>query len=100
VTDFSITAFFVIYEVKMKLKLSVQALNALMLSLQKCLAEETDIVPTLVGFDWEIYDEHGNKIGFEEESDDVFALWVRNPPVASVLGEQEDDFSNVEVETL
>jgi hypothetical protein len=84
----------------MKLKLSVQALNALMLSLQKSLAEEKDIVPTLVGFDWEIYDEHGNKVGMDEETEDVFVLWVKNPPVASVLGVEQEDFESVGVETL
>lgn len=33
-------------------KLSMQALVQLMISLQKCLAEQSDIVPILNNFDW------------------------------------------------
>ncbi len=49
------------------MKLSNQALGAVMLALQKSLMEQTDIVPVLKGFDFET-----NK---EEE------LVVSNPPI-------------------
>jgi len=54
------------------MKLSNQALGALMMTLQKCLLEETDIVPLLQETDWEL-DENGE-------------LVVTNPPVVSFEG--------------
>lgn len=80
----------------MRLKLSVQSLNALMAALQNSLATETDIVPTLIAFDWEIYDSQGNRIGFDEddpESQEVFGLWVKNPPVVKGANGEEIDIA-------
>jgi hypothetical protein len=62
------------------MKLSNQALGAVMLALQKSLMEQTDIVPVLKGFDFE-----ANK---EEE------LVVSNPPIVhagAFEGEPETD---------
>lgn len=47
--------------------LSDQALSAIMIALQKSLMEQSDIVPTLKGFD------------FKVEGDD---LYVANPPTS------------------
>jgi|TARA_Y100000296_G_C5121676_1_gene230720 hypothetical protein len=52
------------------MKLSNQALGALMMALQKCLLEEIDIVELLQDTDW-VVDEH-------EE------LFVTNPPVVTL----------------
>ena len=49
-----------------EMKLSKQALGALMMALQKSLLEQSDIVPVLEGFDFILKD--GN-------------LFVRNPPL-------------------
>jgi len=54
------------------MKLSNQALGALMMTLQKCLLEETDIVELLQETDWEL--------------DDSGDLFVVNPPVVSFDG--------------
>jgi len=48
-------------------KLSDEALAAIMMSLQRSLLEQSDIVPVLKGFDF--------KIGDKEE------LYVMNPPI-------------------
>ena len=60
----------------MKYKLSNQAMGALMMTLQKCLLEETDIIPLLQGMDFEIIN------GEDNQSE----LVVRNPPVVSLEG--------------
>ena len=52
------------------MKLSDQAMGAIMGALQKCILEQSDIVPTLKGFD------------FETTEDDV--LVVTNPPAFSM----------------
>ena len=49
-----------------KMKLSDQALGALMMALQSSLLHQTDIVPVLKDFD------------FVEAED---GLWVKNPPI-------------------
>ena len=49
------------------LKLSDEALGAVMMALQKSLMEQTDIVPVLKGFDFKI--------------DDKDELYVMNPPM-------------------
>jgi hypothetical protein len=90
----------------MQLKLSVQALNALMLALQKCIAEEKDIIPILDTWNWDIFDSEGYRVGMDEdnlsseEKDNIYTLWVQNPPVATVLNFDEDELANVQVETL
>ena len=54
------------------MKLSNQALGALMMTLQKCLLEETDIVELLQETDWEL--------------DEAGELIVVNPPIVSFEG--------------
>ena len=60
------------------MKLSNQAIGALMMTLQKCLMEETDIVPLLKDTDW-ITDGAGD-------------LVVTNPPVVTL---QDTNIKNV-----
>ena len=66
------------------MKLSNQAAGALMMALQKCLMEETDIMPLLQNMDFfvDIADEGG-------ELTDV--LFVKNPPVVSFEGVETDN---------
>jgi hypothetical protein len=59
------------------LKLSDEAIGALMLALQRSLLEQSDIVPTLKNFDL--------KIGDEGE------LFVMNPPIVKIGVEEEDE---------
>ena len=68
------------------MKLSNQALGALMMALQKCLLEETDIVPLLQETDWEL-DNNGD-------------LFVMNPPVVSLEGTEVSDASEFVDEVL
>ena len=49
-----------------EMKLSSQAVGALLMTLQKCLTEETDITELLLNWDLEIKDDE---------------VWVSNPPV-------------------
>ena len=56
------------------LKLSDEALGAVMLALQKSLMEQSDIVPILKGFNF--------KVSEEKE------LFIMNPPILK-LGEEE-----------
>tara|TARA_R100000697_G_C5317916_1_gene162695 strand:+ start:193 stop:414 length:222 start_codon:yes stop_codon:yes gene_type:complete len=53
-------------EIKMNHKLSSQAIGAIMMALQKSLIEQSDIVPTLQGFEIQV--------------DDSDELVVMNPP--------------------
>jgi hypothetical protein len=55
--------------------LSAQAIGAIMMALQKSLIEQTDIVPTLQGFEIQV--------------DDSGQLVVMNPPTFEVSGEGE-----------
>jgi len=57
------------------LKLSDEALGAIMMALQKSLLEQTDIVPVLKGFNFKV----------NEESE----LYVMNPPIVK-LSEEDD----------
>jgi uncharacterized protein (DUF111 family) len=59
------------------MKLSNQAVGALMMALQKSLMEQSDIVPVLIGMDF-VTDEDG-------------ALSVTNPPVVSLRGVEVND---------
>jgi hypothetical protein len=68
------------------MKLSNQALGALMMTLQKCLLEETDIVPLLQATDWEL-DNNGD-------------LFVTNPPVVSLEGTEVSEESEFVDEVL
>jgi hypothetical protein len=69
------------------MKLSNQAAGALMMALQKCLLEETDIMPLLQNMDF-IVDTIHNNDGVTE------ALFVKNPPVVSFEGVQTDNVEN------
>ena len=61
------------------MKLSNQAKGALMMALQKCLLEETDIMPLLESMDFEL-----------TPGDDT-SLIVANPPVVELSGVQLSD---------
>ena len=63
------------------MKLSNQAIGALMMALQKSLLEQTDIVPMLQNFDVQI--------------DDSNHLVVGNPPVVKMTGNQNADNSEI-----
>ena len=58
------------------LKLSNEALGAVMMALQKSLMEQSDIVPTLKGFEF--------------EADSEGELYVLNPPIVHVESLEED----------
>ena len=73
-------------ERKEKMKLSNQALGALMMTLQKCLMEETDIVPLLQATEWEL-DSDGD-------------LFVTNPPVVSFEDTEVDNVTDFVNEVL
>jgi len=60
-----------------KLKLSNQALGAIMMALQNSLLTQTDIVPVLKGFEL-LTDQNGELI-------------VSNPPTFRVSAEEQDD---------
>jgi hypothetical protein len=60
------------------LKLSDEALGAVMMALQKSLLEQSDIVPVLKGFDFKVSDEG--------------KLFVMNPPIVKFgLEEAEEE---------
>lgn len=63
------------------MKLSDQALAAIMGALQKCILEQTDIVPILKSFD---FDKNAKRWGGKGE------LVVANPPSFSMAAQQED----------
>ena len=62
------------------MKLSHQAMGAIMMALQNSILEQTDIVPVLEEFDFDITDNQD--------------LVVKNPPQARTLEEIEDKFKN------
>ena len=59
------------------LKLSDEALGAVMMALQKSLIEQSDIVPVLKGFNF--------KVNEKEE------LYVMNPPIVKINNDEEDE---------
>ena len=59
------------------MKLSNQAVGAVMMALQKSLMEQTDIVPVLRGFKLEV--------------DDVGEVVITNPPVVRASGTEQPD---------
>ena len=59
------------------LKLSDEALGALMLALQKSLLEQSDIVPVLKGFNFKVNEKN--------------ELFVMNPPVFKVNGSEQNE---------
>jgi hypothetical protein len=72
------------------MKLSNQAMGAVMMALQKCIIEQSDIVEILKGFDFEL-----GTIGDDTETQ----LVVTNPPVVSapddVLVKEADESHTV-----
>tara|TARA_B100000029_G_C16890748_1_gene710249 strand:- start:251 stop:454 length:204 start_codon:yes stop_codon:yes gene_type:complete len=60
------------------LKLSDEALGAIMMALQKSLMEQSDIVPTLKGFNFKV----------NEDSQ----LFVMNPPIIKMNEDEDEDF--------
>jgi len=62
------------------MKLSHQAMGAIMMALQNSILDQTDIVPVLEDFDFDITDNQD--------------LVVVNPPQAKTLQEVEDKFSD------
>ena len=60
------------------LKLSDEALGAVMMALQRSLLEQSDIVPVLKGFDFKV--------------DDKNELYVMNPPLVK-FNEDDQDFA-------
>ncbi len=60
------------------LKLSDEALGALMMALQKSLMEQSDIVPVLKSFDFRVSDKK--------------ELFIMNPPIVKLDQGQEADF--------
>jgi len=71
------------------MKLSNQAAGALMMALQKCLLEETDIMPLLQDMDFFVDAVH-NDDGVTE------ALFVKNPPVVSFESFEGTQTDNVQ----
>ena len=66
------------------MKLSNQAAGALMMALQKCLMEETDIMPLLQNMDF--------FVDIKQDEDGISdALFVKNPPVVSFEDTQADN---------
>ena len=69
-------------EIKMNtMKLSDQALGALMMALQKSLLEHSDIVPVLQGFDF---------------VDTEVGLVVENPPIVRADASEDDELQALE----
>jgi len=62
------------------MKLSHQALGAIMMALQKSLLEQSDIVPVLLEFD------------FQTSEDEDSELVVSNPPIFKINGEETNHF--------
>ena len=58
------------------MKLSNQALGALMMALQKSLLEQSDVTETLKEFEF-------------VDTDD--GLWVKNPPIVKMNNQQEEE---------
>ena len=61
------------------MKLSDQAMGALMMALQKCLMEQSDITVTLKSFDFQV--------------DDNERLVVENPPILEAPAPAEKNFT-------
>jgi len=61
----------------MSLKLSEQAMGAIMMALQKSLMEQSDIVPVLQNMEW-----HPGSNG---------KLYVENPPIVKTEALEEDE---------
>jgi hypothetical protein len=62
------------------MKLSHQALGAIMMALQKSLLDQTDIVPVLLEFDFQTSEDEDNE------------LVVLNPPIFKINGEDTEHF--------
>ena len=64
------------------MKLSDQAVGAVMMALQKSLLEQSDIVPVLKGFEF---------VAATEEEGSTAELFVKNPPLVKVGKEQVEE---------
>jgi hypothetical protein len=62
------------YKKEIKMKFSDQAAAALLMCLQKCIAEETDIMPLLKDLDFYVTDDE---------------LFVKNPPHFKMVAQQD-----------
>lgn len=62
------------------MKLSDQAVGAVMMALQKSLLEQSDIVPVIKGFEF---------VPAADSEDDEAELYVKNPPLVK-FGEDEE----------
>lgn len=71
----------VLHERGKKMNLSDQAIGAVMMALQKSLLEQSDIVPTLKGFEF---------AAAAEEKDGKAELFVKNPPIVKVDAENTE----------
>jgi len=72
------------------MKLGSQAMGALMMALQKCLMEETDIVPLLGEMNFQI----------DPADSSHSTLVVTNPPVVSLEGVEVKDVEEFTTEVL
>lgn len=68
------------------MKLTKQALGSVMLALQKSLLEQTDLVPVLLDFDFQV---NANN-----------ELFVTNPPTVDLSQSVDVDFSGLEIEEI
>ena len=64
------------------MKLSDQAVGAVMMALQKSLLEQSDIVPVLKGFEF---------VAAAEEEGDEAQLFVKNPPLVKMGLEEVEE---------
>ena len=64
------------------MKLSDQAVGAVMMALQKSLLEQSDIVPVLKGFEF---------VAASEEEGGTAELFVKNPPLVKMGVEEVED---------
>ena len=64
------------------MNLSDQAIEAVMMALQKSILEQSDIVPVLKGFDF---------VSTAEEEGSEAELFVKNPPLVKVDAEEVEE---------
>ena len=64
------------------MKLSDQAVGAVMMALQKSLLEQSDIVPVIKGFDF---------VPAVDEEGDEAELFVKNPPLVKLENEATEE---------
>ena len=67
-------------EEEKNMRLSDQAMGALMMALQRSLLEQSDIIPVLRGFEFKLSDD---------------GLMVMNPPIVKFGGDREEEYAEV-----